>query len=132
MERFIQAVDKAKAQIHPHASVVAIEPSALPGPLYIRSEGRILKFNVDELLYAEAQGNNVKIVTDHGTFVTTITFSAFEDQLPKPTFIRVHRSFIVNKSKIRVIEGNRIYIDSFEIPIGQNYRDEFLKSIGML
>ena len=131
LERFIQAVDKAKSQISPRALAVAVEPAGSPGPLYIRSEGKILKFNVDEVLYAEAQGNNVKIVTDQGTFVTTITFSSFEDQLPESTFVRVHRSFIINKSKIRIVDGNRIYIGTFEIPIGQNYRDQFLKSIGM-
>lgn len=99
--------------------------------MYIKSEGRILKFDAAEILYAEAQGNNVKIVTDRGTVATTITFTAFEDQLPKGELIRVHRSFIINKSRIRIIEGNRVYIDQHEIPIGANYRESFLKAIGM-
>ena len=131
LERFIQAVDKAKVQLSAAASVGSTVSSSAGADLYIRSEGKILKFSADEILYAEAQGNNVKVVTGRGAFPTTITFSAFEDQLPKTEFIRVHRSFIINRSKIRIIEGNRIFIESYEIPIGANYRESLLKAIGM-
>ena len=85
-----------------------------------------------DLLYAEAQGNNVRIVTGERTITTVITFSAFEDQLPKTEFIRVHRSFIINISKIQIIEGNRVFIDKTEIPIGQNYKEDFLQSLGII
>ncbi|MGC3945789.1 MAG: LytTR family DNA-binding domain-containing protein [Chryseolinea sp.] len=131
LERFIQAIDKAKAQLATGLSTGTIARTADAPDLYIKSEGKILKFTVAEILYAEAQGNNVKIVTERGAFTTIITFSAFEEQLPKGEFIRVHRSFIINKSKIRIIEGNRIFIEEYEIPIGANYRDPFLKAIGM-
>lgn len=131
LERFIQAIDKARAQLSMESTVGSTSTSSGSIDLYIRSEGKILKFAVDEILYAEAQGNNVKIVTERGTFPTAITFSAFEDQLPKGDFIRVHRSFIINKTKIRIIEGNRIFIEAFEIPIGANYRETFLKTIGV-
>jgi len=131
LERFIQAVDKAKTQLNQSMSTPISSPPTFPTSLYIKSEGKILKFDVNDLLYAEAQGNNVKIVTAHDSVTTTITFSALEEQLPKSFFIRVHRSFIINKSKIRVIEGNRILIGTFEIPIGASYREQFLKTIGM-
>jgi DNA-binding LytR/AlgR family response regulator len=130
LERFIQAVDKAKgnlAQNIPSPLTAETQPTAL----YIKSDGKLFKLNIDELLYAEAQGNNVKMVTTASTYTTTITFSAFEEQLPKAIFIRVHRSFIINKSKIRVIEGNRVFIENTEIPIGSNYREDFLKRIGV-
>ncbi|HTF19891.1 MAG TPA: LytTR family DNA-binding domain-containing protein [Chryseolinea sp.] len=131
LERFIQAIDKAKAQMSAASSARSTGPSASSADLYIKSEGKILKFTTGDILYAEAQGNNVKIVTYGGAVVTTITFAAFEDQLPKGEFIRVHRSFIINKSRIRIIEGNRIFIEAYEIPIGANYREMFLKAIGM-
>lgn len=130
LERFIQAVDKAKSQIS-NASAPVVAAASPTKAIYVKSEGRIIKFDTDAILYAEAQGNNVKIVAESGTFITTITFSAFEEQLPKTDFIRVHRSFIINKSKFQIIEGNRIFIGSAEIPIGSNYRELFLKSIGM-
>ena len=129
-DRFIQAVDKAKSQIGLQQADPGV-PEPHTGALYIRSEGKILKFDVADVRYAEAQGNHVKIVTGGGVFATATTFSAFEEQLPKGDFIRVHRSFIVNKSKIRIIEGNRIFIGDTEIPIGQNFRDQFFKSLGL-
>lgn len=130
--RFIQAVDKAKAIISQLLPVTTgVLPPLIPTSIYIKSEGKIFKISSGELLYAEAQGNNVKIVTSTGIIVTNITFSAFEEQLPKTEFIRVHRSFLVNRSTIRVIEGNRIFINDYEIPIGANYREQLLKAIGM-
>ena len=130
-DRFIQAVEKAKSQLALQLNDTVFTASVSPTTLYIKSEGKIIKVDTHDLLYAEAQGNNVRIVTGERTITTVITFSAFEDQLPKTEFIRVHRSFIINKSKIQIIEGNRVFIDKTEIPIGQNYREDFLQSLGI-
>jgi DNA-binding LytR/AlgR family response regulator len=131
LERFIQAVDKAKSRTgKQEANSKAVSPVSAKD-LYIRSEGKIHKIDLDDLHYAEAQGNNIKVVTGQGTVMTTMTFSALEDQLPGASFVRVHRSFIINKSKVRVIEGNRVFVGAIEIPIGSSYRDHFLRSIGL-
>jgi DNA-binding LytR/AlgR family response regulator len=131
LDRFMQAVDKAKSEILKLETKSAVVPSSAVQELYIKSEGKIHKVNIDDVHYAEAQGNNIRIVTAQGAIVTTMTFTSFEEQLPVGQFVRVHRSFIINKSKIRVIEGNRVFIGSFEIPIGTSYRDTFFKSIGI-
>ena len=131
LERFIQAVDKAKAQIYTVPTGAPVSSPQGSIHLYVKSEGKIVKLTISQILYAEAQGNNVKIVTEDGSYLTTITLSAFEDQLPRDGFIRVHRSFIINRSKINIIEGNRIIIQGHDVPIGANYRDSFLKTIGV-
>lgn len=128
-ERFIVAVDRAKEKLSGKGSVIS-EPVNEPCT-YIKSEGKIHKLNYDEISFAEASGNNVKIVTDQGLLKPAITFSALEELLPKSQFIRLHRSFIINKSKISHIEGNRVFINSTEIPIGSNYRDQFFRHIGI-
>jgi hypothetical protein len=74
---------------------------------------------------------HVKIIMDDRQFTTSMTFASFEELLPRSKFIRVHRSFIINKSKIRLIEGNRIVIGTIEIPIGSNYRGQFFLEIGI-
>jgi len=71
------------------------------------------------------------VVTVNNTLLPSITFSGFEEQLPKTLFLRVHRSFIINKSKITHIEGNRIFMNAFEVPIGSNYKEAFLKELGL-
>ena len=128
-ERFIVAVDRAKEKLS--ANSTAINEPVGESSTYIKSEGKIHKLNYDEICFAEASGNNVKIVTNEGLFKPAITFSALEELLPKSQFIRLHRSFIINKSKISHIEGNRVFINSTEIPIGSNYRELFFKLIGI-
>jgi DNA-binding LytR/AlgR family response regulator len=129
LERFIQSVDKASEKIFR-----SVGTSRLPESdsfIYLKTDGKIIKLAFDDLLYAEASGNNVKIVMHDHLFTAAMSFSSFEDLLPKDRFIRVHRSFIVNRKKINVIEGNRIMIGSTEIPIGATWREALLKDIGM-
>jgi DNA-binding LytR/AlgR family response regulator len=99
--------------------------------LFVKAEGKIYKIRHDELLFAEANGNYTKVCTMQNTLLPAMTFSSFEELLPKSRFLRIHRSFIINKSKIDHIEGNRVFIQNTEIPIGSNYREAFLKQLGL-
>ncbi|MVM37843.1 response regulator [Spirosoma sp. HMF3257] len=132
LERFIVAVDKALERLQP---VSAPSPAAnLEKPeayTFIKADGKIYKLLHEDLLFAEANGNYTKISTTQNTLMPGMTFSSFVNLLPKNLFLRVHRSFIVNKSKITHIEGNRIFIDKTEIPIGSNYKEEFLRELGL-
>lgn len=132
IERFIVAVDKAKEKILPAAPKP--QPGSQPSEessIYLKVEGKIFRIDLEQLHYAEASGNNVKIVMQDGQIAPTMTFSALEELLPKNKFIRVHRSFIINKEKIRIIVGNRVYIGQKVIPIGSNYKDSFFREIGI-
>jgi DNA-binding LytR/AlgR family response regulator len=129
LERFIMAVDKAKDKLVKDSP--GVQMPVTDSFIYVRSEGKIFKVDFDALQYAEASGNHVKIIMDDRQFTTSMTFASFEELLPRSKFIRVHRSFIINKSKIRLIEGNRIVMGTIEIPIGSNYRDQFFLEIGI-
>ncbi len=129
LERFIIAVDKAKEKLKQVAG--PLEENLVPkSSLFIKSEGKLYKVLYRDCLYAEAQGNYTKIVTSDSVILTKMPISTFVTQLPVNLFIRVHRSFIVNKTLIRYIEGNRIFIMDKEIPIGTAYRDSFLDDFG--
>ena len=131
LERFIVAVDKAmeRSQIAP-VSTIENPDNKIEDYIFIKTDGKIFKIEHQDLLYAEANGNYTKIVTTQNTLLPAMTFSSFEELLPKLTFLRIHRSFIVNKSKIDHIEGNRLYVNKTEIPIGSNYRESFLRELG--
>ncbi|GAB3902799.1 LytTR family DNA-binding domain-containing protein [Larkinella knui] len=132
LERFILAVDKAVERLQNKPVLVSESADLKPDDsIFIKTDGKIYKILYNELLYAEANGNYTKIVTSQSTILPGMTFSGFEELLPKPFFLRVHRSFIINKSKITHIEGNRVCIGKIEIPIGSNYRDGFLKALGL-
>ena len=133
LERFIIAVDKAKERLRPMMPMLVQQaPEVLPEAyIFIKSDGKIFKILFEELLYAEASGNHIKLITDKNTIVSTMTFTALEEQLPKTKFLRLHRSFIINKAKISHIEGNRVFIGVLQLPIGANYREAFLREIGV-
>ena len=132
LERFMVALDKVKEKMQPIKlpSFRPVEDSS-EAFTFIKFDGKIHKIDFDDLLYAEAKGNNVKIACAKFTLLPTMTLANLEEQLPVSKFIRIHRSFVVNKSKIRLIEGNRVFIDTFEIPIGSHYREVFLKELGV-
>jgi DNA-binding LytR/AlgR family response regulator len=60
-----------------------------------------------------------------------MAFSAFGSLLPAGLFLRVHRSFIINKSKITHIEGNTVHIQKIQVPVSVNYKEGFLKALGL-
>lgn len=120
LERFIIAVDRAMAKTESAAS-----------HLFIKTQGKIYRIDFADLLYAEAAGNNTKVITAAASHLPAMPFSALEKMLPSGQFVKTHRSFIINKNKIDRIEGNRVYVGKYEIPIGRNYRDDFFRHLGL-
>jgi len=133
LERFIVAVDKAIEQLNRPSAIISqtgVETKA-EEHLFVKIDSKIYKVVYKDILYAEANGNYTRIVTAQNVFMPGMTFSAFEQLLPRSLFIRVHRSFIINKGAIALIEGNRVFVNKIEIPIGSNYKEGFLKELGL-
>jgi DNA-binding LytR/AlgR family response regulator len=133
-DRFIIAMDKALDKLKsPKSSTNRPAFSNQPTDdfVFVKADNKIYKIFFADLLYAEAQGNYTKIVTVGTSLMPKMAFSNFEESLPKSLFLRTHRSFLINKSKIDHIEGNRIFIKKTKIPIGSNYREQLLKDIGL-
>lgn len=129
LERFIVAVDKALEKIQTAKNIFKAEP--LKQQTFIKADGKIFNLQFNELLFAEASGNYTKLYTTTGVIMPAMTFTTIEATLPPDVFFRVHRSFIINKAKITHVEGNRVFIQKHEIPIGSNYKNEFLKTLGL-
>ena len=131
LDRFLIAVDKAVDKLLSRVGGIqhATEERG-EDFIFIRTGGKIYKIMHHDLLYAEAAGNYTRIVTPQQVYAPSMTFSSVEEMLPGALFIRVHRSFIINKSKISHIEGNRVFIGKTEIPLGSNYKEGFLREIG--
>jgi DNA-binding LytR/AlgR family response regulator len=130
LDRFIIAVDKAVEKVQGQVAAETPERKETDSEFFVKADGKIYKVLFIDVLYAEACGNYTRIVTGQNSLMPTMTFTAVEELLPAGMFIRVHRSFIINRSKIDHIEGNRVYINNAEIPIGSNYKEEFLKALG--
>ncbi len=142
-DRFLKAANKAHAYFMPVKTASAIIPSAqnlentiVPAAsaseyMFIKGESKnkFLKVNYDDILYIEGLKNYVSLFTAEQRMVTYQTLRDLETQLPQPPFYRVHKSYIISVDKIRMVDGNQVYIGEQSIPIGETYRDEFLKMI---
>ena len=131
LERFMMALDKARPAAAATTTVVFEENESIQPHIFVRSEGKIYKVAFEDILYGEASGNYTLIITDALSLKSPLTFTAFESLLPANGFDRIHRSFIINRGKITHMEGNRIFLGNHEVPIGQNYRESFMKSLGL-
>lgn len=102
-----------------------------PRSIFVKSEYKLLQINLDDIRYIEGLKDYVKIYTEQSPhpILSLMNMKAIEQMLPASRFIRVHRSFIVQKSKIREIERNRIVFGDVYIPIGDSYKQAFLDFI---
>ena len=99
--------------------------------IFVKSEYKLLQIDLDSIKYIEGLKDYVKIYTDDAPrpILSLMNMKAMEQMLPASRFIRVHRSFIVQKSKIREIDRNRIVFGDKFIPIGDSYKQAFLDFI---
>ncbi len=109
------------------------QPAAVEEPrsIFVKSEYKLLQINLDDIRYIEGLKDYVKIYTEESPhpILSLMNMKAIEQMLPASRFIRVHRSFIVQKSKIREIERNRIVFGDVYIPIGDSYKQAFQEFI---
>lgn len=101
------------------------EPVTLRDFIIVKSEYKLVQIAVDDIIYVEGLKDYVKICTKDSSIMTLMNIKNLEQSLPPELFMRVHRSFIVNKNKIKVIERNRIVFGNVYIPISETYKQAF-------
>tara|TARA_R110002073_G_scaffold128999_3_gene275129 strand:+ start:89496 stop:90200 length:705 start_codon:yes stop_codon:yes gene_type:complete len=123
-QRFISAVNKVSETLASNVkSVNTIETEVKSSAsIFLKDNKKYFKVKLEEILFAEAYGNYVKVQLPNQVIITHQTLSAFEGSLPESQFVRTHKSYIVSIDKIEVIEGNRIQIKEHTIPIGKMYK----------
>lgn len=122
-ERFVAAVQKALPIATKTESYITNQPESL----FFTVNKKRAKIQVDEILYIESQKENIKIVLKERTIITRHSISELEKILSSD-FIRIHRSFIVSKSKIDFFDSQSVEIQGNQIPIGRNYKD-YIKNL---
>ena len=125
LERFIKAIDRAVARLTASTN----HPPAIQTHIFVKAENKIYQLRTDDILFAEASGNYTKIYLINQVLKPTIGFAAFEEMLSKGQFVRVHRSFIINKTKLTYMQGNRVFIENYEVPVGSHYKDNVMANL---
>lgn len=133
-EEFLAAANRALAwkDLSTRSSAApATTPEESPATngdyIIIKSEYKLVQINIRDILYIEGLKDYVKIFIENSekSIMTLLSMKTLEQSLPSSQFMRVHRSYIVNLSKIHVIERNRILFGKTGIPISDSYKDAF-------
>lgn len=128
-DRFLKAANRALAmhtlKQQAGTSFAPVPPSTEtePAHIYIKSDKRFVQLQLDQIFYLESLGNYVKVWEDQRFLLTARTMTSFEEQLPGDQFIRIHKSYILNKKFVHYIEGNFVRLkNGKELPLGKNYK----------
>jgi DNA-binding LytR/AlgR family response regulator len=127
--RFKQAVEKAKETLALKKEEIKSDEEQF---IFVRDSNIIRRLKFEELLFAEAMGDYVKLYTPQKFFAIHSTLKAVEERLPAQFFCRVHRSYIVAIDKIEMIREGAIVINKKMIPVADSYRAAFNKRINVL
>jgi len=123
-QRFFNAIEKFRTL--QRSSVIT--PITVPASeskdafIYIRKDRKQIKVHLESILYIESLKDYIKIHLVRENHVTKSSISSFETKLDQ-RFVRVHRSYIINKDKVTAYTKNDIEIGQIEIPIGENFRE---------
>jgi DNA-binding LytR/AlgR family response regulator len=127
-ERFLQAVNKVMHMDIPDAgNVHKLNDNAAEQShpfLYFRADRKMIKVFLDDILLIESLKDYIKVITTCKVIITKQSISSLEEMLPRDSFIRVHRSYIVAINKIESYNSDAIEIGKIEIPIGRLYRHD--------
>lgn len=101
--------------------------------IFVKSEYKLVRINLDDVLYIEGVKDYVKIYFDNGDkpVMSLMNMKRIEESLPSPEFMRTHRSYIVNMMKVKVIDRLRIVFDKVYIPISDSYKDEVMSFLDL-
>jgi DNA-binding LytR/AlgR family response regulator len=127
--RFIQAIDKARQVLQSNTEEFKLVKDEF---IFIRDSNIVRRLKLDDILFAEAMGDYVKLYTPQKFFAIHNTLKAVEERLPVSKFLRVHRSYIVALSKIDTIQDGALVINGKPIPVADAYRAALNKKMNIL
>ena len=92
--------------------------------MFIKSDYKLVRVNLDDILYVEGLKDYVRIYLENGEKIMSLmNMKTLEDYLPRPEFLRTHRSFIVHMNKVKLIDRMRFVFGDVYIPISDSYKD---------
>jgi DNA-binding LytR/AlgR family response regulator len=127
--RFLKAVNKVAAKLK--STTTQVQAPTEDDSLFVKVDSLLQKLNTNEILWVEAFGDYIKIQTEEKVHTVYSTLKKIEEKLPEK-FVRVHRSYIVNISKITNIDPSNLEINKKVIPISGSYREDLLNKIKVL
>tara|TARA_R110000744_G_scaffold116386_1_gene217680 strand:- start:30171 stop:30881 length:711 start_codon:yes stop_codon:yes gene_type:complete len=133
-ERFEKCITKISSiSTIPHKLKSESKQDSLEGKdLYINIDRRLIKLKLNEILVIEAKGDYIDVKTDKEEYRVHTTLKNIKEKLPEKTFLQIHRSYIINFTKIIDIEDNSVSIAKNVVPISRSNRPELLRRLNLL
>lgn len=100
------------------------------GHIMVRADKKKFRLNSDDILFLEAQGDYVKFLTIRQSLMVHGRLKDFIEQLPVKNFVQVHKSYVINISKVNYVEGNSVKIDEYRLPVSLNFKVQLLNKLG--
>lgn len=133
---FFQSVNKATRWFSLQEAVPSVPQLSeeLPKVIYIRSDNRIMRLDLDHINYIEGLGDYIKIYCKGASkpILSLCSMKYMEEKLPADEFIRIHRSFIVRLDCIRAIGRSSVVVEQKDVPIGDVYRERVKHYVAQL
>jgi len=123
--QFLKSVQKIKA-------VMTTLPSEQTTEFYIKADSKLIKLKTDDILYIESLGDYVKFITAQKNYISLYTIKSLEEKLNKHSFLKVHRSYLVNTAKINDLRGNTLYIQGHQVPVSKAHKEEIIQRLKVL
>jgi DNA-binding LytR/AlgR family response regulator len=128
--KFRKAVEKAIAY---HSLLLDEEKKAVENIgdeyIFVKSDRRYFKVNLKDILFVEGLKDYVIIQLEDKRIITRMSLKNIQDLLPQSAFFRINRSYIINREQIDSFDNNDMFIKSYEIAIGNSYRDSFFEEL---
>ena len=127
-ERFLKAANKVRENLKKEQILAEKEDH-----IYVKSDGKLYRLAYDNILFVEALADYVIFNTEVGRkHIVHHTMKGVEKRLPESIFSRVHRSYIINRTKINRIEDLQVYIGEKNFSIGASYKEALMEKFNML
>lgn len=129
-DRFAKSIHRAIDTIYFTKRVG--EPNEDLKEIYVKSNSKFYKLSYNDIYFVEALADYVLVYTENTRYIVYSTMKAIEEKLKGSTFVRVHRSYIINLRKIQFIEGNTLIINGKHIPISKTYQELLFQKLNFL
>lgn len=127
-QRFFQATQKALELYMSRLSVHTNEEE-VPSDMYIRQGDSFVKIIWDEILYVEGMQNYLKLQFRDKHYIIHQTMSSLEEMLPRDSFFRIHKSYLVNVAHIELISGGRVFVNGKDLPLSKHRREDLFNTV---
>ncbi|MTI20414.1 response regulator transcription factor, partial [Fulvivirga sp. RKSG066] len=115
--KFLNAVKKAKTN-----------SDSKKRSMFIKEEHKLVKLNIDDIMYIEAYGDYIKIYTEEKFHITYASLKDFSQKLPCE-FVQIHRSYIVSLHHVDAVDGNMLSVGKKQIPMSRSRRDDIMQRL---